>query len=168
MQKRILIFLVPLVLATMMCSFDTEKFAKTRPDSAKLVGKYLPTVETLKLIRDEGHYEVGVNENIFISLLADGTFEMENMPDWWITDHGIPKGGKDSGTGKWSTVQHYQGWWVLELDFDSRENFSSKRGSSGLIAQVPIVGNTPPYALWFYIGDPDSGDVMIFERLPDK
>ena len=170
MKNKILIFLVPLVLASVMCvvpNLDTEYFAKTKPDSEKLVGKYLPTIETLKLIRDEGHYEVGANENISITLFSDGTFEMENMPDWWQTDFGRPKGGKDSGTGQWSVVK-LQEWWQLELDFDSRENFSSETASSGLTTFIPIVDNPLPYALWFYVGDPDGGKVMIFKRTPDK
>jgi hypothetical protein len=53
----------------------------------------------------------------------------------------------------------------VQLDFDSREQFSSDKTESGLITSVPIVGDAPPYFLWFYFGDPDSGKVMVFERI---
>jgi len=133
-------------------NLDTEYFAKNRPEQTDLVGKYIPTTDTLQFIRSEGGYEV---IDISITLLQDGSFEMINMPDWWCEPFGESNGGFDSGRGKWQVAKR-QEWWVIELDF------SSENPPTGFTS-VPLVGEIPPYRLWFYVGDPDSGDVMIFE-----
>ena len=161
-----LFFLGLIALTTMMCVFpnlDTEYFVSEEPKTAELVGRYFPTSGTMRFIREEGKYEIDENE-ITLLLKADGNFEMKNMPDWWHTDFGKSKGGEDSGEGSWRIVAH-QEWWDVQLDFDSREQFSSDKTESGLITSVPIVGDAPPYFLWFYVGDPDSGKVMVFERI---
>ncbi len=146
-----------------MCVFpnlDTENFARVKPTVNDLAGKYLPTKQTLQSITNEGHYKVN---KLFVSLRSDGSFEMQNMPDWWLTDFGEPQGCLVNGQGSWEVVQQ-QSWWELRLDFLSGENLCLENYSTGLTISVPIVGNTAPYSLWFYVGDPDSGKVMIFEK----
>jgi hypothetical protein len=165
-KTKKLFFLGLFALTTMMCVFpnlDTENFVRAEPKTTELVGRYVPTAGTIKLIREAGKYEIDEDE-ITLLLTADGKFEMKNMPDWWNTDFGKPEGGKDSGEGSWRVVAH-QDWWDVQFDFDSREHFSSARVESGFITSAPIVGDAPPYFLWFYVGDSDSGKVMIFERI---
>lgn len=169
MKIKILTFIGLLSLATIMCgpSLNTIYFTETEPDRKELVGKYYPTAETINLIREDGTYEISEKEEMVISIMTDGTFEMTNMPDWWLTNFGIPTGGFDSGKGQWHIVQQ-QSWWNVALKFESRENFSSKPGSGSLSTSIPIVGNEAPYSLWLYIGDPDSGTVMVFEQISDE
>lgn len=166
MKIKNLLFIGLIGLTTMMCvlpNLDTEYFVRKEPKITELVGKYAPTTQTMKLITEVGKYEIDEN-GIVIILMANGKFEMNNMPDWWNTDFGTPEGGKDSGKGSWRLIRH-QDWWDVQFNFDSREHFNSDKSSYGLIKSVPLVGDTPPYFLWFYIGDPDSGKVMVFERV---
>jgi hypothetical protein len=135
-------------------NLDTEYFARNKPKPTDLVGRYIPTENTLHFVRDEGGYEV-VDTSITLSI--DGSFEMVNMPDWWMEPFGKPSGEFDSGKGEWS-IERQQEWWELEL------NFNSEDPPTGLTF-IPLVGEAPPYKLWFYVGDPDSGDVMIFEQV---
>jgi len=162
-MKKVAFGIILLAASTMMCVFpnpDTELYTRTEPKVTDLVGNYIPTSATLDFIRNKGRYEV---VDSFVVLSLDGSFEMVNMPDWWHI-FGEPKGGFDSGQGEWS-VRKSQGWWELMLDFSSRENFSSEKVSTGLITDVTLVGEAPPYQLWFYVGDPDAGHVMIFEQV---
>jgi len=160
MEKRIahLILIVVVFLCSVACvlpNLDTENFAKEEPAHADLVGTYALTPSTVQFLKDEGGYEaVGAS----IALAADGTFEMVDMPDWWGA--GEPGGGFDSGSGTWKTVKH-QEWWDVELHFTSED---PPVGTTS----IPIAGQAPPYSLWFYIGDPDSGDIIIFERVTSE
>ena len=154
MNKKILFLLASLALSTIVCivpNLDTKYFATSKPPLAEMVGKYVPNERTWNYIRTEGHYEV---TDIFIILSSDMSLEMRNMPDWWLTDFGKSNGKLESQDGTWSIVKQ-QGWWELGLDFPS------------LTTTIPIVGDQHPYVLWFYIGDPDEGHVMIFEKVSE-
>lgn len=167
MNTKKLVFPAMIPLFTIMCVFpnlDTSSFAHTEPAIEDLSGRYVPTAETIELIREEGGYKI--HGDISLTLTADRRFVLSNLPDWWHTDSNIPGGGTDSGVGQWSTVEHQERYNVA-LDFDSREDFSSDPVSSGLSTSIPIVGDAPPYNLWFYIGDPDSSRIMVFERVEE-
>jgi hypothetical protein len=143
--------------------FDKDNFTKTEPQPEKVAGTYLPTKETLLLIKNIGLYDL---QNISISLHSDGTFEMQNMPDWWITDYGVSNGGTDSGKGKWRVHKTTGGdWWQLELEFVSGTFSSKEYLSEGFYTEMHLSGEQPPYSLWVYVGDPDKGRVMIFEQI---
>ena len=165
MKRRSPIALFPVVLLTMLCvipNLNTQNFAMAQPRIEDLNGKYVPTKETLKDIVDEGRYEVEAN-HVFIRLLPNGNFDMQNMPDWWLTDYGQSQGCLIIGQGKWDLVEQ-RNRWELKFDFLSEGHLCLKKYSSGLTISVPIVGNSKPYALWFYVGHPDSGHTMIFQK----
>ncbi|HLO31601.1 MAG TPA: hypothetical protein VK249_20785 [Anaerolineales bacterium] len=166
MKRRFPIVLFPLVLLIISCIFpslDTEHFAKVEPRLEDLNGKYVPTKETLKDMVNQGRYEVNENR-VFIRLLPNGNFEMQNMPDWWLTDFGESQGCLINGQGNWEVVKQHN-WWQLRFDFLSESHLCIKKYSSGLTISVPIAGNNKPYSLWFYVGDPDTGHVMIFQKI---
>lgn len=147
--KRLFLLLGAFAAFTMMCvNLDTEYFTKNKPKRKDLVGKYYPTEDTLKFISDEGNYTV---DTISIQLYPDGTSEVINMPDWLRSASGESGGKLNSWNGKWDIVK-MQDWWKIEL-------------GSGI---YPIAGDKPPYQIWFYIGDPDNGNVMIFEQTIEK
>ena len=157
-----------LAISNLMClvsayGVDMESFTKTKPKTEEMAGKYLPTKETLVLVKETGKY---ILQDISIELYPNGTFEMKNMPDWWITNHGESNNGSDSGTGKWTLSSHAGKWWDIEFEFVEGGTFSSRNElSGGFYTTKEISGESPPYSLWFYIGDPDKGRVMIFEQV---
>jgi len=156
-----------LALTNLMCLFsaydiDEEKFTRIKPDAEKLAGNYVPTKETMKLIKEVGLYSL---QDISITIYSDGTFEMQNMPDWWMTPYGDSNGGTDSGKGTWK-INSNRDWWEIYFDFDAGGTFSSRENfSNGFSTAKDMSGNQPPYSFWFYIGDPDRGRVMIFEQI---
>ena len=143
---------------------DTRHFTKKKPKNEDLVGTYVPDAKTLRWIRQAGKYPEVENS---VVLSADGSFQMINMPDCWTDPFGIPKGRFDSGIGEWQSVR-LQEWWDLRLTFRSRKEFASDPHDSGWVTFVPVVGQTPPYRLWLYVGDPDGGQRMIFEKKPES
>ena len=148
--------------------FDQDRFTKTEPKPQKMVGDYLPTKGTMTFIRETGRYDV---QDISISLFSDGTFKMQNMPDWWMTtgpQFGKSNGGADSGNGTWSIAKTGNWWWQINFKFEPG-NFKAREDlSDGFLTTKDISGEKPPYSLWFYVGDPDTGNVMIFEQVLGK
>ena len=139
--------------------YDQENFfTKTEPQKEQLAGKYFPTLDTISLIRDEGHYSV---EDISITVNSDETFEIVNMPDWWIPNnagYGVSNGGFDSGIGRWS-LTNFSELWQISFDFEEG-TFNSINEPFGVT--LDLGGEQPPYSIWIYIGDPDAGRVMVF------
>ena len=155
LRQHLVIAALPLMVA---CQYDpyTAVFTSTRPEPSALVGTYTPTARTMAMIKRTG-YPPAESQ---IVLRADGTFLLERVPDWWLTDFGKPAGGFDSGSGKWS-VTRSQEWWAIELDFNSIQ-LHSKPDLHGLVTYAMLVGQAPPYLLHLTIGDPDVGKAMQF------
>jgi hypothetical protein len=133
---------------------DTFDFPQVEPQTKDLVGVYLPDAATLKDIRERGHYP---NADTSISLLADGTFECINIPDWWLAEFGKSSRGFITKTGSWKPI-HEHGYWVMGFDTSSRTRFAVADTSACL------VGAKPPFILRIYLGDPDEGKVMQFAK----
>ena len=127
-------------------------FTRARPDPSALVGIWVPTTETLADMRDVGGYPISKHE---LRLQADGQFSMTNMPDWWREGFGRSSGTFESGAGKWELREEDGAVgpaWVIDLEFP-------QYGTS-----VHLVRQKDPYMIHVYIGDPDSGHAMLFER----
>jgi hypothetical protein len=169
MKRRFPIVLIVLVLLSMICIFlnwDTGYFAKAEPKLEDLNGKYVLTKESLEYIVKEGRYEVNANR-VFVRLLPNGHFKMQNVPDWWLTDFGQSQGCLITGQGDWDVVKQLNRW-KLKFEFLAGSGLCLKKYFSGLTVSVPIVGDSTPYSLWFYVGNPDNGHVMIFKKVQSK
>jgi hypothetical protein len=128
-------------------------FARQKPNEADLIGKWVPTAQTLKDMRANGRYAISTHE---LLLNPDKSFSMKNMPDWWATSGGESKGSFQSASGKWAllskdTSDHD---WGIDLVVGTAE-----------IGFVHVRNQGPPYLLHIGIGDPDNGHFMLFERL---
>jgi hypothetical protein len=159
-KNKKFLLLTPLVLLTMMCgvyNLDTDYFAKNEPAQADLIGTYEPTVQTLGLIQGELGY---TPTDIFILLKSDNTFQMSNVPDAWRASYDSI-GEPTSSQGTWKVAPD-QEWWGIDFDFEDTVTIA---GIGGVF--MPLSGQEPPYYLWIYVGDPDSGKVMIFEQASD-
>jgi hypothetical protein len=160
-------FIISLLVIFAGCQYDpyTSVYTTTQPNTNDVVGVYVADTNTLDLIAKEGHYSA-VSPSI--TLLADGTIIITNIPDWWLTSFGEPRGGFDSGRGTW-TIQKHQEWWALSVGFDDTEAFSSRNHNpGGLGTQMMLIGEKPPYRIHLTVGDPDEGKGMQFERLPPE
>jgi hypothetical protein len=133
------------------CQYDpfTAVYTTKQPKAEDLVGAYLPTEDTKKLITSQGHYPT-IESAIVLS--ADGTVTMTNIPDWWQTPFGEPQGKFNSRRGNW-TVQKHQEWWAVGLHLDP--DFGT---------DLLLIGEKPPYTIHLIIGDPDQGRGMDFIR----
>jgi hypothetical protein len=78
---------------------------------------------------------------------------------WWL-NFGHSSHGFYSGSGTWSVVKDFQGHWVVEVRFTSLPGYEN-----GLLISLRIGQSKASYYIYDFIGDPDSGHVMVFERL---
>jgi hypothetical protein len=167
-MKKIFVLISLLALSNLMCLFsaydiDQENFTKIAPKPSEFAGKYVPTKVTVTLITETGHYDL---KDSLIELFSDGTLEMKNMPDWWLTPYGDSNGRLDSAKGTWELTNWGENWRVT-LDFEPGGTFQ-EYSKDGFFTFKEISGDRPPYSIWFYIGDPDHGRVMIYEQVMEK
>lgn len=152
--KFILALLILLSVAC-FCQFDPYAYLLTtkEPEAADVTGLYILKEQTLT---DEG-LDFLQGKQITIDLAPDGTATLSNFPLW--LEGGISSYKLDrflSGSGRWEvgTVGV-----LSEGDDVWGIRFSEINSAS-------LTGDQPPYGLIFTYGDPDSGDVMIFEKAP--
>jgi len=124
------------------------------PTTSDIVGIWVPTQLSLDDMKKEGGYTISTHT---LTFKDDGTFEIINMPDWWLDGFGESHKGFYSGSGKWD-ISSSQGEWVIELDFDNLTGYPD-----GLNTDLSVQGHKPRY-IYTYIGDPDSGKMMTYER----
>lgn len=149
-------------------AFIDQDRTQERPNEQDLIGKWIPTKESLKDMRDRGHYPVAKHE---VELRSDRTFTMMNMPDWWMNPWGESRKGLDSGSGVWKLTEE-EGirsiWaclrkepeckgplWSLRLKFNNEKSFRS----------VDLARQKAPYLMVFTFGDPDDAYATRFERM---
>ena len=120
---------------------------------AEIVGTWTPDKATIDDLSARGGYDVSLP--IQLTLRGDGTFEMANMPDWWDNGFGKSYKGFYSASGRWELTNGV-GHWAVSLKY------------SGASRPVSLVEHKfrdkPRYYMEFVLGDPDSGDEMIFAR----
>lgn len=128
-------------------------FTRAKPNPTDLIGTWVPTNATIADLKENGKYVISTHE---LTLKADGTFSMVNMPDWWRTNFGESKKGFDSGGGKWQLYADKDPWtvWAVELDFPK---FTVPNA-------IHVTHQKSPYLLHIWVGDPDSGHAMLFEK----
>ena len=127
-------------------------FTRAKPKTEDLVGTWTPTNETVRDMSRRGKYTISHHE---LTLSSDGTFSMRNMPDWWSDGFGKSHQRFESGSGTWE-IQRDLGplttIYVVKLQFPE------------IWKTVNLSGQKPPYQLHITLGDPDSGEYMLFER----
>lgn len=132
-----------------------SSYTTTKPNEADLIGTWVPDTDTLKDIRDRGHYDMDRASTRLI-LRSDGSFEMVDIPDWWRDPFGKSEGRLQSDRGTWRLKEQSPGsLWELGLDFP-------RWGGT----TISLRRNKSPYLIHFTLGDPDNGEAMTFVRQP--
>ena len=122
---------------------------KNKPSVIDLSGVWVPDKSTLRDMAERGGYDTALQTKLI--LRANGNLELVNMPDWWESISGESRRGLHSYTGSWKVIK-------------SEENWELAIYSSAMTTSFMILGNEPPYKVGKYLGDPDSGNTMIFVK----
>jgi hypothetical protein len=129
------------------------KYVSAEPARAEIVGTWTPDQATVDDMRARGGYDVSAPTQLV--LRDDGSLEVANMPDWWDNGFGISHKGLSSGPGRWR-LTNASGRWEVGLSY------------GGTYRPVGLVEHRfrskPRYYIEIIVGDPDSGDEMIFVK----
>ena len=120
-----------------------------------IIGAWVPDRATLKEIQERGKYSSAISPKIVFR--QDGGFEVSDMPNWvWNRyDKPNPDGGLTSLTGEWS---------LSSADGCAQIDLSHTGTMSSLPSLQRRIHHEPIFIIKFILGDPDSGDEMIFVR----
>ena len=152
---------IALLLASCAPQPNPKNYALTAPIAADLAGTYHATESTKTLIAATGKYE---SKPAAITLHADGSLEIMNLPDCWIHPFDRALGLFDTGKGTWSIVRQQQ-WQVLMCKFPSLPNHATSGVDHGNVtAMISLVGQQAPYTLESIISHPDADLAMRFEK----
>ncbi len=165
------------VTTCLICSLSLTdpNLPQSMPRDEDVVGRWTPSEFSLQKMAEQGGYPLSVHEIVFE---PDGAFSIVNMPDWWLNRFGESTGGFYSGQGTWKIAQWQRGRWVIEVRFTSLhahdqtvfptpDPWDPTGPQDGLTTFFDLSGRQPPYTIVIYIGDPDSADVIVFNRLED-
>ena len=108
----------------------------------------------LKRFRTSGAGDAIPPENLHWFFVRDHSFDMRDMPDWWLDGFGRSHGKLETGSGRWELASADSIWqvWVVRLHFPSFET------------SVHLYHQHAPFLIFVRVGDPDIGDAMFFER----
>lgn len=141
--------LVVLLLSGCLRGVDFSPRPTNKPAINDLSGVWVPDKATLKDMRERGGYDITLQTKLILH--ANGNLELVNMPDWWESNFGESQRKLHSYSGTWEIAKSGE-YWELAID------------SSILYTRFGLLGNKPPYTIEIGLGDPDSGDAMIFGR----
>ena len=166
MPARLLLTFCVLVLVGCNKVSNPSDYTVNPPKLEDLVGTYVPNQRTHELLKATGKYP---NSDSSITLKADGSVLIANVPDWWLTSYNDAKGQFDSGKGDWSLDKN-KGWWLLVVSFVTQQaHFSSPVPRTGNVtAMLSLVGQKPPYTLQMSITDPNAEVAMQYQKVETK
>jgi len=124
-------------------------FTRDEPAGADVVGKWIPVTGHLSQAGASGIPEREID------LRKDGSFSVVDLPTSPEVP-GVSARGLLTGSGVWHLDKDLDGYtvWVINLDFASHHR-----------EMVHLRRQKPPYLIHIFIGDPDSGQAALFERV---
>jgi hypothetical protein len=125
-------------------------------------GKYTTTSPTPQLLVGDwklkaGSFAINATKPTKLTLRADGSFTAVNYPGAAVGSFGTPGSFLD-GDGNWSVQQH-QSFWVVGITW---QNLGGKQLDYGQM--LHIQNDAAPHVLRHFIGDPDSGEALVFKK----
>jgi hypothetical protein len=133
------------------------------PQAANLAGSYQPSE---KDSRRAGELRPGFSFRSSMKLAADHQAEVSELPGF--NGFGESMGCTYNGRGEWRVLE--AGGVMLNLDIkDSAPTPAGHLPSCGAASLgLELLGQSPPYRIWLYIGDPDEDTGVAYVRQSTK
>ena len=146
-----------LLLSLVTVAGCDREFTK-KPTATNLAGTYLlgKHSETF-LLRRKGYAKIPASE---IRLGADYGIVILNLPDCATNGFGKASGEFLRGEGRWKLEKAVPGW---GLTLTINDGGSLRRGVYAG-PWLGVRGRSAPYRLEVTIGDPDSGETLLYEK----
>ena len=153
-----------LLLSACLREANPSNYTTVPPEAKDLAGTYEPTEHTVELLKASGKYPAAKSS---ITLKDDGTVNIVNVPDWWLSSFGEAKGKFDNGTGTW-TIDKNRNWWLIVANLPTTTasfTTSSIPAKGHVTAMLSLVGQTPPFTLQMNISDPNADLIMQYQKV---
>ena len=161
---RSVLLLSAFLLSACLREANPSNFTVVSPEPQDLTGTYTPTEHTIELLKASGKYPAAKSS---ITLGADGSVKIVNVPDWWLSSFGEARGKFDNGTGSW-TIDKNKSWWLVVANFPTTTasfTTASVPAQGHVTAMMSLVGQKPPFTLQMNISDPNADLVMQYEKI---
>ena len=127
---------------------------RQKPSEQDIVGHWELTEGSVQYLRDEEPVTVMPT----LDFRANKTFAMKGLPDL-VCNCGESQGSYLSGSGTWSIEKDINGDWVVRTFF-----LESDIGKTNFRSDFDLYGREGPYFLNGWLGDPDEGQIISFEK----
>ena len=125
------------------------------PKTEDVVGTWYLTERSEKII-EEDNYPISTHE---IEFKQNGTFELINYPSFrYDLDDLSPQWEFMSGAGTWHIEKDVNNDWVIAIELNERQKHNYV-GTYLLLSE-----KKPPYTIYDWVGDADSGITIAFTR----
>jgi hypothetical protein len=156
--------LTPLVVIAVFCissylllgwSLSGPPSPAGKPDNQDIIGVWQMSEVSLESVRAAGYQPSAPS----LEFREDGTFAMTDIPDI-IMNSWEPRNRLYSGAGTWSIRRD-----TVNNEWDVEIRMAGFAGAQiGGAIPFELYGQTPPYKIYRWAGDPDSGAMWVFER----
>ena len=134
----------------------TTKNLSEKPKTEELTGKWKLDKFGYELVNEKG-YET---KNIELNIKSDGSFIAQNIPNFInvFTE------------SKTKEFLNSNGSWKIEKDFSDEKyvlglNFEkSNLDKDGFSVEFELYEENDKIILWYFVGDPDSGERLLFRK----
>lgn len=140
------------VLVLELAGCAAADYTRRRPPEIDLIGKWIPTRDSMIDMRDRGGYSISQHE---VELRSDGTFSVTGIPDWVDTLDGSSFKQFKSGVGNWT---------VSADDYDAARYVVQLHFYRAGYLTFHVVRQARPYLLYHSLGDPDARNALVLER----
>jgi hypothetical protein len=154
MRKMLCGWLLAAALGLSACNRQLYlgSYTLTEPVKENLVGVWQLDEASLRDLRERGKYDL-TNKQPRLTLAANGTIEINDLPDWVMNDAGQSHGAFQSYAGIWQ-IGKGGGYWQVTMIL------------SDMSLSWYLRNEIPPYQLHMTVGNPDEGRAMVFVRQP--
>ena len=128
-------------------------YTKREPDPKDVVGTYVPDERTAGIVRSRKGLELLSTQ---IIIRPDGTYSIDNVPEWNNAMSASSVGPLVTRSGTWRLEQRQNAFWVVSILY--------RNGPTDTYGAINLREQKPPYLLHFTLGDPDSGESLVFTK----
>lgn len=132
------------------------KHVKEEPSLDDVIGEWEVDNISYNLVKNNGYEEAEIR----LVFNKDGTFEAFNYPSFMNVFKKIEERKLYNLKGKWNLIEDQKNEnWKLNIVFDSNDLYERVYSDT-----YDLFLKKGKLIIWFFIGDPDSGEYFLFEK----
>jgi hypothetical protein len=124
--------------------FTDPSIPRVRPSRESIIGQWAIDNFSRENMQRDGGYTLSTHT---LTFHEDRTFDMVNMPDWWLSIGGASHGAFYSGSGTWE-IDKFDGYWVIWMRFAVLRGYPN-----GLVTTLTIGDWNGERSIYYRLGE---------------